>query len=228
MKNKGITEAHFLALLEKVLPKATNDQRLASTIYEEVAREVRLLNCVQSFEKFCEKGSLPNLEPETVAELQTQLAGNFGDENVSITPDESGEGVEVEIQLPDRTISNHVPVAPPGSESDGDAKAPFVPFPVSLPEDPELVWVLARREDLGPDEAARALAKIEEEFWATKSGQKLLRDRVERSFAEFIACVPASALVESGIKRLYKTPETLKTLRLLAAVPEELVPAGVE
>jgi len=85
-----------------------------------------------------------------------------------------------------------------------------------LPEDPELVWVLARREDLAPEEATRALASIQEEFWATKNGQKLLRGGLERCFAGFVAHVPASALIESGLKRHYKQPESLKTLRLLA------------
>ncbi len=82
----------------------------------------------------------------------------------------------------------------------------------------ELVWLVARREDLGPDEAARALAKIEEEFWATKKGQQLQRDHIEKTFAEFITHVPASTLTESGLKRHYQEPEALKTLRLLAIV----------
>jgi hypothetical protein len=57
------------------------------------------------------------------------------------------------------------------------------------------------------------MSNIEEEFWASKRGQNLLRKGVEKSFAEFIANVPATALKESGIKRIYKDPETLKTLR---------------
>src|SRR4051812_112858 len=54
----------------------------------------------------------------------------------------------------------------------------------------------------------RALASIQEEFWATKNGQKLLRGRVERSFAEFVARVPAPALLDSGLKRHCKQPES--------------------
>jgi len=219
MKNKGMNETQFLALLEKVLPKATKDTHLASAIYDEVARELRLQKSLQAFEKFCETGSLPNLEPETMGELQTDLTGKFGEGAVSITPEESGASVAVEIALPDRTISSRLKVLPPGAEPEEEIKTPFVPFPVALPEDPELLWVLARREDLGPDEAVRALAKIEEEFWATKGGQKLLRERVERTFAEFIANVPAASLTESGLKRHYKEPETLKTLRPVNAGP---------
>ena len=215
MKTKGMTEAEFLSLLQKALSKKTLDHHLATAIYDEVAREVRLIKSLQSFEKFCEKGALPNLENETVNELKSELSEKFGDESVVITPKEDGNSLSVEIALEDRTVTNTVKVQSP-DEAEEEIKPRFIPFPVSLPDDPDLVWVLARRDDFGPDEAARALASIEEEFWATKAGQKLLRDRTERSFAEFIANVSTAALLESGLKRHYKEPETLKTLRLLA------------
>ena len=93
----------------------------------------------------------------------------------------------------------------------------FVPFPVSLPGDPELVWLLAKRENLTAEEAAIALTKVEEGFWESKLGQKLQRDRVEKSFPEFLARVPAGALGEVGLKRHYKTPEPVKVLRPLTA-----------
>jgi hypothetical protein len=218
MKSKGLTEKDFLTLLNKVLQAKMPDHHLGADIYDEVIKQVSLIKSLQSFEKFCEKGGLPNIEEETVAELKSELTEKFGEGSVDISPAEDKNSVEINIALEDRTISNKVRVQPPGTEDDIEEKPPFVPFPVSLPEDPDLVWVLARREDLGPDEAARSLASIEEEFWATKSGQKLLRDRVDRTFAEFIANVPASALVESGLKRHYKEPETLKTLRLLPAI----------
>jgi hypothetical protein len=215
MKIKGMNEAQFLSLLQKALPKATKDPHLASAIYDEVAKEIRLLKSIESFEKFCETGALPDIAPETVAEFQNELAAKFGEANVELTPDENGTGVAVEIALADRTIRSRVKVDPAVAEE--EVKVSFVPFPVSLPEDPELVWLLARREDLGPDEAVRALAKIEEEFWATKKGQQLQRDHIEKTFAEFITQVPASALTESGLKRHYKEPEALKTVRLLAS-----------
>ena len=216
MKRKGINEAQFLALLEKILSKVA-PPTVATAIYEEVSKQVRLLNSISAFEKFCEKGSVPNVEPETVAELKSQLESNFGEDNVTITPAEDNLSLSVEITLPDNVITSSIKVEAPDENSD-EQEAPFVPFPVSLPEDEELVWLLARRENLGPDEASRALANIEEEFWATKKGQILLRQHVERSFAEFIANVPASALKESGIKRIYKEPETLKTLNNGAAM----------
>ncbi|MFO1462092.1 MAG: hypothetical protein U1G08_22135 [Verrucomicrobiota bacterium] len=88
-----------------------------------------------------------------------------------------------------------------------------------------IIWVLARREDLSPEEASRALVTIEEEFWETKAGQKALRDRVERNFAEFIARVPAAALADSGIKRHYKTPEPRQSLRRLVPASRQSLDA---
>ena len=212
MKSKGLTEAQFLELLQKVLPQATSDPHLASSIFEHVAQEIRLLNHLKSFEKFCAEGSLPDLEPATVAEFENQLGTHFGAANVVVTPAEKGDAVAVEIVLPDKKINNRLRVQPAGVEEDEEIKTPFVPFPVVLPEDPDLVWVLARREDLGQDEAARALSSIEEEFWETKAGLKAQRDRVDKSFAEFISRVPAAALADSGLKRHYKSPEPRKTL----------------
>lgn len=218
MKTKALNEAQFLALLEKVLPKTTQDPHLASAIYEGVAREVRLIKNLQSFEKFCETGGLPDLEPQTVSDFQQELVEKFGSENVEITQEDDGKSVAVAIELPDRVVNSRVKVDPTVAQEE-PVKPPFVPFPVTLPEDPELVWMLGRREDLGPDEALRSLAKIEEEFWQTKKGIQLQRDRVEKSFAEFIVHVPAAALTESGLKRHYKGPETLRSLRLLAHAP---------
>ena len=88
-----------------------------------------------------------------------------------------------------------------------------MPFPASLPGDPELIWALAKRENMTNDEAGIALNKIEDDFWASKTGQKLIRDRVDRSFPEFIARVPAGMLGDLGLKRHYKLPETVKVLR---------------
>ena len=215
MKIKGMNQAGFLALLQKVLPKATQDTHLATTIYQEVEREVNLLANLQAFEKFCEKGSLENLEPETVEELRSQLAGSFGEEaNITITPNEEEDAVALEIELPDRTISSQLKIGPAALDAETE-KMPFVPFPVALPDDPELVWLLARRENFGPDEAARALSLIQEEFWATEKGLKLIKARVEKTFAEFISNVPASVLTESGLKRFHKDPDSLKILRTL-------------
>ena len=123
----------------------------------------------------------------------------------------------MEVSLPDgNQFSGEVHVNPnAGKESDDEPEfqPKFAPFPVCLPGDKELVWLLAKRENLSPAEAGIALKKLEEDFWASKAGQKMLRDRVERSFPEFIARVPAGLLSEVGLKRHYKTPEPIKSLR---------------
>ncbi len=212
-KKPALNESQFLDLLRQVLPDATPDPRLADAIYERVAREIRRINHVRSLEQFCTEGSLPDLEPETVGQFTAQLEENFGAEKVRVTPSEAGDAVAIEVDLPDRVLQQRVRVMPEGSEPAEEVKAPMVPFPVALPEDPDLLWVLARREDLAPEEASRALAAIEEEFWETKAGLKLLKDRTERSFAEFIAHVPAAALADHGMKRHYKEPEPRQTLR---------------
>jgi hypothetical protein len=224
-KTSGMSEKEFLALLQQVLPKATPDPALASAIYDAVARQVQLRNHLASFEKFCASGSLPDLEEPTVAEFKSQLATNFGEANVTVTPNEEQRALDVEITLPDRVVTSQVKVIPPDEVPEELPKAPYVPFPVALPEDPELIWLLARREDFPADEAVRSLEAIEEEFWATKAGQKLLKETGERRFADFISSVPAAALSNSNMKRLYKMPETLKTLRLLPATGAEKVEA---
>jgi hypothetical protein len=72
---------------------------------------------------------------------------------------------------------------------------------------------LGRGETLTPEEAAISLGKAQEDFWASKQGQNLLRKRVEKTFAEFVSRVPAKFLSEVGLKRHYKEPEPLKQLR---------------
>ena len=198
MKNKAMNEADFLALLEKVLPKTTQDPHLATAIYAEVLKEVRLVKSLQSFEKFCETGGLPDLAPETVAGFERELIAQFGAENIEIIQDETGKSVEVAIELTDRTINSRVKVDPTVTQEE-PVPAPFVPFPVALPEDPELVWILGRREDFGQ----------------TKKGIQLQKGGGDKTFAEFIEHVPASALSDSGLKRHYKGPETLHTIQQL-------------
>lgn len=222
--SKNSNEARFLALLERVLPKATSDTLLAAKIYEQVAKEVRLYASLDAFEKFCNKGSIPDTEEQTISELKDQLAGNFGEENVVVTPpdeadEEEANEVTVEITLPDRTVTSKLKVMSPEESAENDA--PFVPFPVALPEDPELVWMMARRENFGPDEANRALASIETEFWESKKGQDLQRKGVDKSFAEFLTNVPASLLKDSHLKRFHKDPDTLFILQRIAEPTEE-------
>ncbi len=215
-KSRRDEQAQLLDLLRTVLPKIAPDPALAEQIYSACEAELRSKNQVHSFEKFCEHIELPDLEPKTVEEVKQHFAAGFGEADVDIVPDEDGKGLNVDVSLPDGSqFHSRIPVRPlaPDAGDEAEVTLKFVAFPVALPGDPELAWSLAKRENLTNDEAAMALTKIEDDFWASKTGQKLLRDRVDRSFPEFIARVPAGVLSEAGLKRHYKLPETVKVLR---------------
>lgn len=214
---KKATEAQLLDLLKRVLPKATHDPMLAGKIYQAIESELKASARVTAFEKFCAKVELPDLEPKSIEEVKNQLNASFGDGDVTVRPNKKEKTLTVEVALTDGAqFTGEIKVNPnAGAEvsEEQEITLKFVPFPVCLPGDTELVWMLAKRENMSPDEGGIALAKIEEDFWASKTGQKLLRDRVERSFPEFISRVPAGMLSEMGLKRHYKTPEPIKSLR---------------
>ncbi len=218
-KSKQDEQAQLLALLRAILPKVEIDSALADRIYSAFEAELRAKNRVNSFEKFCERIELPDLEPKTLEEVKQQLIAGFGDADLDIEPNEDGKGLRVDVSLPDGTqFHSRILVRPPGAEGSDEQEITlkFVSFPVALPGDAEMLWALAKRENMTNDEAAIALTKIEDEFWASKAGQKLIKDRVEKSFPEFIARVPAGMLGDVGLKRHYKLPETLKVLRASA------------
>jgi hypothetical protein len=211
------TETQLLELLKKVLPKATHDPQLAGKIYQAIELELKAKAKLVAFEKFCTKVELPDLEPKSVDAVKEQLAASFGEGDVTLKPNRKEKTLDVEVALPDGTQFNGEIRVNPNLAAEASEEQQitlkFVPFPVCLPGDKELVWLLAKRENMSPDEAGIALSKLEEDFWASKTGQKMLRDRVERSFPEFIARVPGGLLGEVGLKRHYKTPEPLKLLR---------------
>jgi hypothetical protein len=216
VKSKQDEQAQLLDLLRSILPKIAPDKEFAERIYIACQEELRAKNRVKSFEKFCERIELPNLEEKTLEEVKQQIIAGLGDADLDIEPNEDGKGLRVDVSLPDGTqFHSRIPVRPPGSETSEEQEITlkFVAFPVALPGDPELVWALAKRENMTNEEGSIALTKIEDEFWASKPGQKLLKDRVEKSFPEFIARVPAGMLGDVGLKRHYKLPEALKVLR---------------
>ena len=215
-KSKLDEQTHLLNLLRIILPKVAPDPALADRIYTACEAELRATNRVDSFERFCERIELPNLEPKTLEEVKEQLVAGFGDADMDIEPDESGKALSVDVSLPDGTqFHSTIPVRPVAAEGSEEQEITlkFVPFPVALAGDPDLIWALAKKENMTNEEAAIALTKTEEDFWASKPGQKLIRDRVEKSFPEFVARVPAGMLGDLGLKRHYKTPEPLKILR---------------
>ena len=217
-QTKPAPENQLLELLKQVLPKATHDPLLAGKIYQAVEKELQAKARTAAFEKLCARMVLPNLEPPSVAEVKAQLAASFGDGDVTVKPNRKEQSLSVEVSLSDGSqlagdIQVNTRTASVAEEGDPEVRLKFVPFPVCLSGDPELVWLLAKRENLSPDEAGMALATAEEEFWLSKTGQKLLREGTERSFPEFIARVPAGVLSEAGLKRHYKEPEAIQALR---------------
>ena len=211
------TEVQLLDLLKKVLPKATHDAQLAGKIYQAIELELKAKAKVTAFEKFCARVELPDLEPKSIEEAKAQLSSSFGEADLTLKPNRKEQTLAVEIALPDGTqLNGEINVNPNAGNDAGEDQEitlKFVPFPVCLPGDKELVWLLAKRENMSPDEAGIALSKLEDDFWGSKTGQKLLRDRVEKAFPEFIARVPGGMLGEAGLKRHYKTPEPVKLLR---------------
>ncbi len=226
--SKKKEETQLLALLKKVLPKATTDAELAGKIYEAFVAELRAKNQATSFVKFCDRIPLPDLEAQTLDEVKLQFASAFSEGDVTIQPNKKDKTLAVEVVMPDGSQFNteiKVRPTPPEESDEQEIVLKFAPFPVSLPGDPELTWLLAKRENMTPDEADIALAKAEEEFWASKTGQKLQRDRVEKSFPEFISRAPAGLLTELGLKRHYKMPEPIRVHRAFAPAKSEKLAA---
>jgi hypothetical protein len=230
---KTMNEAQVLDLLKKVLPKATHDPKLAGQIYDAIEREFKRKASEEAFAKFCAKAELPDLEHKSLVELERQLADAFGQgADVTLKPNKREEAVAVEVGLPDGSqFAGRIEVRETeeaAEEGDPEVTVKFAPCPVSLPGDTELVWMLAKRETMTPEEAGIALTKLEDDFWASKTGQKLIRDRVERSFPEFISRVPAGMLSEVGLKRHYKIPEPVKVLAGPPPKPRKGPPANKE
>jgi hypothetical protein len=214
-KQKVNKERELLELLKRVLPKAVPDPKMAQLIFSAFEKEIQAKARVSAFEEFCHKCELPDLEPKTIETVKKQFEDSFGKGKVAIVPHPPKQAVSVEIVLPNESYEGTIKVKAAGPE-DGEEpefKPKMIPFPVCLPTDPELVWSLGRAETLTPDEACRALVKVQDDFWGSKSGQKLLRDRVERSFPEFVSRVPGKMLSEVGLKRHYKEPEPIKPFK---------------
>ena len=157
----------MLDLLKRVLPKATHDAQLAEKIYQAIEGELKTKAGALAFEKFCGGIELPNLEQKTVADVKLQLAASFGDGDITLKPNKKEQSLMVEVALPEGgQFSSEIKVgAVTATDSEEQEETfKFVPFPVCLPGDRELVWLLAKRENLTPEEAGIALSKLEEEF----------------------------------------------------------------
>ncbi len=215
-KKRQTSETGVLELLKNVLPKAVTDPKLVQKIYDACEKEISAQSKLEHFQKFCAKAELRDLKSESVKGIQNQFEESFGKGNVSVIPHQKKQAASVEVVLDGQVLEGVITVGEV-KEGEGDEgeefKPKFVPFPVSLESDPELIWSLGRAETVPPQEATILLTKTQDDFWASKQGQKLIRDRVERSFPEFISRVPSKMLGEVGLKRHYKEAEALKQLK---------------
>jgi hypothetical protein len=211
-------ELLLLNLLKSVLPKAVPDPKLADLIYAAFEKEITAKERTNSFEKFCAKAELPDLKEDSIAQVIEQFEASFGKGNVSLVPHSGKKAASVEVITPQGTFEGTIKVNPDAKNGEGDEngdKPKFIPFPVALESDPEVVWMLGRDERLTPDDASVSLAKVQDGFWESKAGQQHLRKRTERTFPEFLAKVPGKVLTEAGLKRHYKEGEPLKQIKLL-------------
>ena len=98
---------------------------------------------------------LPDLETKSIAEVEKQLAASFGDGDITIRPNKKEKSLTVEVSLTDGTqFTGEIKVNPnAGAEvsEEQEITLKFVPFPVCMPGDKELVWLLAKHlADPGP------------------------------------------------------------------------------
>ena len=100
-KSKRDEQAQLLELLRTILPKVAPDPAFADKIYSAFEAELRAKNRVTSFEKFCERIPLPDLEAKTLDEVKQQLAAGFGDVDLDIQPDEENKSLAIDVSLPD-------------------------------------------------------------------------------------------------------------------------------
>lgn len=209
-------EKETISLLRAVLPKETNDEQLSQKILDGVRIEITRKKQAAAFQEFCLKCPLPDLKDETLHEVKYRFDEVFGASLIEFTANHNDGTLTVEYTIPGGPLIsaieiNDIPLDE--EEVKPEIKIKFTPFPVALPGDPKLIWIMAKRETMTTEEAGRALHEAQVEFWESKSGQLQLRKGAERTFPEFIQRVPARFLREVGLKRHYKDPEVVKVLK---------------
>jgi len=216
MAKNQLSEKEVVDLLQSVLSQTMEDTHLAQKILDGIRKEMERKKQAQAFQEFCRRCPLPDLKDETLKEVTNRFEETFGRDLIDFAVNESDGTLNVELNVPNGPLVSAIEVndLPLNDEAlEPEVKVKFVPFPVALPGDPELIWMMAKRETLSPEEAARALHEAQVEFWESRSGQLQLRKGAERTFPEFVQRVPAKLLSELGLKRHYKDPEPLKILR---------------
>ncbi len=216
-KKTTLNEEEIIKLLNDILPGVTKDPAVSGRIMNAVQKELRHKSQVAAFHEYCQKCPLPDLTDDTVKELTARFEHEFGKQGLELDADNSEDKLYVEVQIGNATLTSEIAVNNRSLDEDEEqeVKLKFIPFPVALEGDPDLVWMMAKKENLSPDEAGMALAVAQSEFWETKGGQNALRKGAQRNFPDFISRAPAKMLAEVGLKRHYKDPEAVKLIRQL-------------
>lgn len=207
-----MTEKQVVEHLKKILP-ALIPVSVAGDVVEWFEREFARRNIATTFEKFLERCELPDLSDASVQEVRNQLNAAFGPENVTLKVNQMVEGLDIVLKQKEGDLAGQIRVHPTTEANLGQALK-YISFPVALPGDPELTWNFAKLENMTNYDAGRLLEKVVQDFWKSKKGQKLIRDRVNCCFAEFVNHVPAAMLREVGLKRHYKEPEAIRIAQI--------------
>ena len=196
MKKTTLSEEEVITLLNDILPEVTQDPAVSGRIVNAVQKKLRHKSQVAAFHEYCQKCPVPDLTDETVKELTARFEHEFGKQGLGLDADNSENKLYVEAKIGDAILTSEIPVndRPLDEDEEQEVKLKFIPFPVALDGDPELIWLMAKKENLSNEEAGMALATAQAEYWETKSGQNALRKGSQRSFPDFISRVPAKML----------------------------------
>ena len=102
------------------------DPAFAEKIYSAFEAELRIKNRVNSFEKFCERVELPDLEAKTLDDVKLQLAAAFG------AGGEASAGGVV-----DRRCEERVRACEPGSGASTEHGAEQAAVQIGISEEPK-------------------------------------------------------------------------------------------
>ena len=199
----------YLTETEKVildeLPAGEREEIMAK-----LKKRWQFLNLRTTFDEYLKDCKLQSLEASEVFEVKRFMTEVFPDEKVVIETNEEEGSLAVSVDLAEGTLSGKLTVEGPSEEK--AKKVTFMPFPTCLIGDPGLIWMLAHREDMSIIDARIAVNSLESDFWASKKGLQMLKKGAPRTFATFVEKVPAGALKEKGLKRIFALPGVLKAV----------------
>lgn len=209
VKVKVDQSSTYLSVVRDVLSHEVKDTKLRASLLEKIEASLDLAHRREVFDTFFDEFKLPSLEASDVFEVKRFVSEMFPNDEIKVEPNEKDQTVTVKVDMADGILERTIPVTPPEEKV---PKPTFVPFPVCLSGDSGLVWLMGRAETVSEPEARIALNAVSAEFWETKTGLKLQKLNVPKTFASFIERVPTQQLTQRGLKRHYKVPGVLQAV----------------